>query len=99
MEKQEVARLYDAYSRDVYRLALSYLRSTQDAEDICQSVFLKLLETNTTLLFQKEKAWLLKCTANACKPGHDRLYYVHSIPPNKYLLLLYFVFPDNQGII
>ena len=67
MEKQEVARLYDTYSRDVFRLALSYLRSTQDAEDICQSVFLKLLETNTTLLFQKEKAWLLKCTANACK--------------------------------
>ena len=67
MEKQEVARLYDAYSRDVYRLALSYLRSTQDAEDICQSVFLKLLETNPILLSQKEKAWLLKCTANACK--------------------------------
>lgn len=67
MEKQEVARLYDTYSRDVYRLALSYLRSTQDAEDICQSVFLKLLETNTILLSQKEKAWLLKCTANACK--------------------------------
>ena len=67
MEKQEVARLYDTYSRDVYRLALSYLRSRQDAEDICQSVFLKLLETDTALLPQKEKAWLLKCTANACK--------------------------------
>ena len=67
MEKQEVARLYDTYSRDVFRLALSYLRSTQEAEDICQSVFLKLLETNTILLSQKEKAWLLKCTANACK--------------------------------
>ena len=67
MEKQEVARLYDAYSRDVYRLALTYLRSMQDAEDICQSVFLKLLETNTALLPKKEKAWLLKCTANACK--------------------------------
>lgn len=67
VEKQEVARLYDTYSRDVYRLALSYLHSKQDAEDICQSVFLKLLETNTALLPQKEKAWLLKCTANACK--------------------------------
>jgi len=56
VEKQEVARLYDIYSRDVYRLALGYLRSTQDAEDICQSVFLKLLETNPILLSQKEKA-------------------------------------------
>ena len=67
MEKQEVARLYDIYSRDVFRLALGYLHSSQDAEDICQSVFLKLLERNITLLPQKEKAWLLKCTANACK--------------------------------
>ena len=67
MEKQEVARLYDTYSRDVYRLALSYLHCSQDAEDICQSVFLKLLEANVTLMEQKEKAWLLKCTANACK--------------------------------
>ena len=56
VEKKEVARLYERYSRDVYRLALSYLHSSQDAEDICQSVFLKLLETNITLLAQKEKA-------------------------------------------
>ena len=67
MEKQEVARLYDRYSRDVYRLALSYLHSKQDAEDICQSIFLKLLETDSKLSPEKEKAWLLKCTANACK--------------------------------
>ena len=56
MEKQEVARLYDRYSRDVYRLALSYLHSKQDAEDICQSIFLKLLETNASLSQEKEKA-------------------------------------------
>lgn len=67
MEKQEVARLYERYSRDVYRLALSYLHSKQDAEDICQSIFLKLLETGSKLSPEKEKAWLLKCTANACK--------------------------------
>lgn len=67
MEYQEVARLYDAYSQDIFRLALSYLRSTQDAEDICHSVFLSLLEKEVTLFPGKEKAWLLKCTANACK--------------------------------
>lgn len=44
MEKEQIARLYEAYARDVYRLALSWLRSTHDAEDILQSVFLKLLD-------------------------------------------------------
>lgn len=67
MDRQEIARLYNDYARDVYRLALSYLHSKHDAEDICQSVFLKLLEKNVTVFTGKEKAWLLTCTANACK--------------------------------
>ena len=67
MTRQEIAKLYDDYSRDVYRLALSYPHSKHDAEDICQSVFLKLLEKNVILLSGKEKTWLLTCTANACK--------------------------------
>ena len=67
MEKAEIANLYDTYSQDVYRLALSYLRSSQDAEDICHSVFLTLVEKDVTLFPGKEKAWLLKCAANACK--------------------------------
>ena len=67
MDRQEITRLYDQYARDVYRLALSYLHSQHDAEDICQSVFLKLVEKNVTLLPGKEKSWLLTCTVNACK--------------------------------
>lgn len=67
MEKDRVSELYDQYAQDVYRLALSYLRCRQDAEDICHSVFLTLVEKNITLFAGKEKAWLLKCAANACK--------------------------------
>lgn len=67
MEKMEVAKLYDIYAQDVFRLALSYLYHSQDAEDICHSVFLTLVEKDITLFPGSEKAWLLKCTANACK--------------------------------
>ena len=67
MQQFEITRLYEAYGQDVFRLALSYLHNRQDAEDICHGVFLKLMETSVTLLTGKEKAWLLKCTANACK--------------------------------
>lgn len=67
MDKYIVGQLYEAYGQDVYRLALSYLHSTQDAEDICHRVFLSLLEKPVTILPGKEKAWLLTCTANACK--------------------------------
>ena len=67
MKKTEIAKLYDIYAQDVFRLALSYLRSSADAEDICHSVFLALIEKDITLYPGKEKTWLLKCAANACK--------------------------------
>lgn len=67
MDKYTVGELYEAYGQDVYRLALSYLHNTQDAEDICHRVFLSLLEKNVTILPGKEKSFLLTCTANACK--------------------------------
>lgn len=67
MEKQEVARLYDRYTQDVFRLALSYLYNRPDAEDVCHSVFLTPVEKDITLFPGREKAWLLKCAANACR--------------------------------
>ena len=67
MEQQEVIRLFEEYSEDVFRLALSYLQNRHDAEDICQSVFVKLINYKKPLEFGKEKSWLLTCTANACK--------------------------------
>lgn len=67
MDQKEVIRLFEEYAEDVFRLALSYLQNRHDAEDICQSVFVKLLSYNKPLEFGKEKAWLLTCAANACK--------------------------------
>lgn len=78
MERTEVGRLYDTYAQDVYRLALSYLRNSQDAEDICHSVFLMLVEKDITLFPGSEKAWLLKCTANACK-NHLKSFWKRNV--------------------
>ena len=80
MERTQIAALYERYSRDVYRLALSWMHSTQDAEDVLQSVFLKLLDKDVTLFPEKEKAWLLTCTANACK-NHLRSFWKRNVQP------------------
>lgn len=62
----DIQDLFSRYRDDVYRLAISYTRSQADAEDVCQSVFLKLMEQKN---FRpgKEKQWLLRVTANECK--------------------------------
>lgn len=67
MERGEIAQLFEAYAEDVFRLALSYLHNKQDAEDICQSVFVKLINYKQPIGVGKEKQWLLACAANACK--------------------------------
>lgn len=55
------------YSPMVYRLALTRTKSSEDAEDIFQEVFLKLV--SNTKPFETEehrKAWLIKVTINCC---------------------------------
>ena len=67
MEREIVLELFDRYADMVYRVALSYLRSTQEAEDVVQSVFLQLLEGGVTIYPGKERAFLAKVTVNRCK--------------------------------
>ena len=78
MEREELAELFQTYGTDVFRLAFSYLGSQADAEDVCQSVFLKLAEGRQGPRPGKEKRWLLACTANACK-SHLRSFWYRSV--------------------
>lgn len=67
MNAGRLSELFALYGDDVYRFAYSFTRHAADAEDVCQSVFCRLAEGRTELEPGKEKAWLLACTANACK--------------------------------
>ena len=79
MEQKEIARLFDEYADDVYRLALSYLHNRQDAEDVCQTVFLRLMRYKKQLDAGKEKTWLLTCAANACKDHLKSFWRKHVV--------------------
>ena len=60
------SEIFHQYKDDVYLLAISYTKSREDAEDICQTVFLKLMEQKD-FLPGREKAWLMQVTANECR--------------------------------
>ena len=64
-----VEALYHAYRDDVFRLALSYTGQIADAEDISQTVFLKLMDHYSRLTPGKEKNWLLKVAAKKHAPA------------------------------
>ena len=64
LERQEAERLVETYSDLVLRLSYSYLNQTQDAQDICQTVFLKLLERAPDFVSSDhEKAWIIRTVA------------------------------------
>ena len=65
MTEEAFLALFDQYRPMVYALALSYTRSPQDAEDVCQTAFLKLLERPPAE--GKEKPWLARVAVNECR--------------------------------
>lgn len=64
----EPERLVRAYSDLILRLSYTYLRSTAEAEDICQDVLIKLIGRGQPFRNKEhERAWVIRVTANACK--------------------------------
>lgn len=49
MDRRQAERLVNTYSDLILRLSYTYLKSTADAQDICQTVFLKLLTADAPL--------------------------------------------------
>lgn len=57
-----------AYADIVYRTALSYTKARQDAEDVTQTVFVKLLEAEEEFADEEHvRRWLIRVTVNECK--------------------------------
>ena len=68
LTRQEAERLVNTYADLILRLSYTYLSHTHDAQDICQTVFLKLIERRPAFASpEHEKAWIIRTTINACK--------------------------------
>ena len=67
-QTQRAEYLVETYADAILRLSYTYLKNTHDAQDICQTVFVKLLtdprEFDTA---DHERAYILRMAANACK--------------------------------
>lgn len=73
MEESEILlrNAMEHHGAAVYRLALCRMQSVQDAEDVYQDVFLRLLDQDTSDWDEEHlRAWLLRCTVNRCCDLH-----------------------------
>ena len=70
-ENQKFETVYGLYADMLYRLALSYMKHKEDAEDVVQEVFTKYFcGIHLPMNAEQEKAWFLRVTINQC---HDTL--------------------------
>ncbi len=67
MEEQYFNQIVQDYSDMVYRIAYSYCRNKEDAEDIYQNVFCKLFGYSKKFTSNEHvKHWLIRVTVNEC---------------------------------
>lgn len=65
---RQAGRFVEAYADAILRLCLTYSLTREDAQDICQDIFLMLLEDDRQFEDgEHEKAFVLRCAINACK--------------------------------
>lgn len=65
MNGEMIEYLVDTYSASIIRLAYSYTSNMQDAEDVVQEVFTKLIQKRPDFKDENHiKAWLIRVTIN-----------------------------------
>lgn len=61
-------KIYNLYKNNLLRLAYSYTRDKQIAEDITQNVFIKFYNSKKVFINDNHiKNWLIRVTINECK--------------------------------
>ena len=89
MEREEAERLVARYGPSVYRLAYARTGSKEDAEDVMQETFLRLVRAAPEFRDEEHgKAWLLRaegarqqCTGGGAVPAGE------IPPPGPFILL------------
>ena len=77
----ELEQVIERYGNTVYRLAYACMRSTMDAEDVYQDVFLRYFQKRPE--FQSEehrRAWLLRVTVNRARTIFRSAWFRHTVP-------------------
>lgn len=66
--KEEFTHLANTYMDMIFRLAFSYLKNREDADDVTQNVLISLYRADKVFHDREHlKSWLIRVTINECK--------------------------------
>lgn len=76
-----INEIYDRYHRDVYHFALYFTNNKQEAEDITQETFVKIMKSISNLKDpEKLKTWILSIARNTAMDMHRKRKFVSLFP-------------------
>jgi RNA polymerase sigma-70 factor (ECF subfamily) len=97
MKEAQAQRLVTLYADMILRISYQYLKQTMDAEDICQTVFLKYLTAQPNFDTEEhEKAWIIRTTINACKDHLKSAFFRRTVSLEEAAPLTLPAVPENS---
>ena len=97
-DKEQFLNLAQQHKDAVFRVAFSCLKSRADADDVTQTVLLRLYETDKTFESDEHaKYWLIRVTLNECKK-HWRSPWRHTEDYAEYANTLTFEQPRYSEV-
>jgi RNA polymerase sigma factor (sigma-70 family) len=76
-----IAEVFENYSKAVFKICMVMLKNKQDAEDVFQEVFVKLMQNNKPFESDEHcKAWLYTVAVNCCKNQLKCFWKIRVIP-------------------
>lgn len=80
--ENEYYHIVDEYSDLIFRIAYQHLFNTEDAKDVIQDVFVKLLKQKNGSFrdYEHLKAWLIKVTMNQCLDYKKSFFRKNTVP-------------------
>ena len=81
MDEKRAEYLVERYADLLVRIGYTWLGDRDDAQDICQTVLIKLLERPRTFPdFGQERAWVIRLAVNECKNWKKSAWFRHRAP-------------------
>lgn len=75
-----ITNVVNEYSDTIYRTAYNITQNREDAFDVCQEVFVRLIKNQHKIKDDKHlKAWLIRATVNCSKSNTTQAYKRHSV--------------------
>ena len=85
MTNEEIMDIVDCYADMIKRICFTYMKNDYEADDIFQTVFLKMIQSD--IVFENEnhrKAWLIRVTINCCKDTLKSFFRKNIVPIEAY---------------